>query len=117
MPELLNTTPTLVFSDLIDFVDGNNHGSRGNCSFSELLFPNLTSSSAVESLFNFCFLTIPPPLFVRVLLSFLPIDGLLIIQLLSLILLLFSFADVLSTLLVLIGGVVIVVLEYLKNKV
>lgn len=102
----------------MDFVVGNNHGSRDNCSFSELLFPNLTSSSAVDdSLFNFCFLTILPPLFVRVLLSFLPIDGLLIIQVLSLMLLLFSFADVLSTLLVLIGGVVIVVLEYLKNKV
>jgi len=62
-PELLNTTPTLVSSGLIDLVGDN---SQGICSFSESLFPNFeVSSLIVDFSFNFCFLTILP-LLVRV---------------------------------------------------
>jgi len=65
-PELLNTTPTLVSSGLIDLVGDNNQDSRGICSFSESLFPNFeVSSLTVDFSFNFCFLTILP-LLVRV---------------------------------------------------
>jgi len=110
LPELRNTTPTLVCPGLMDFVGDNSHDSRGNCSFSKLLFPNVeVTLVVVGSWFNFCFLTLLPLL---VCVFLFPFDKLFFVLSLSLLLLL-SFADVLRTLLDFIGGVVIGVLEYL----
>lgn len=111
LSEILDTTPTLIFSDLIDLFGDISNGLRGNRSFLKLLFPNFeeTLSAFVELLFNFYF-------FIMFLLRelFFPVGALFTLQVLSL--QLFSFSEVVITLFVFIGGVATGVLEYLKNK-